>query len=133
MVYGVEEELDSTLHFPTHKLNQRGPPGASAPAAMATYIRRGLTRLVESQKAPKPAALTFARPEGTVTLNAREAARYGMLMTMLDSDGDNEIGGMEGASFLRRSGLDVGEARAVRAAARRSCARARERERERVR
>ena len=78
---------------------------------MATYIRRGLTRLVESQKAPKPAALTFARPEGTVTLNAREAARYGMLMTMLDSDGDNEIGGMEGASFLRRSGLDVGEAR----------------------
>ena len=76
---------------------------------MATFIRRGLTKLVESQKAPKPAALTLARPEGSVTLSAREAARYGLLMTMLDSDGDNEIGGMEGASFLRRSGLDVGE------------------------
>ena len=76
---------------------------------MATFIRRGLTKLVEQRQQPKPAALVFSRTEGAVTLNAREASRYGMLMAMLDSDEDDQIGGMEGASFLRRSGLDTGE------------------------
>ena len=76
---------------------------------MATFIRRGLTKLVESRQAPKPAGLTLSRPEGGVTFSAREAPRYGLLMTMLDTDGDDQVSGLEGASFLRRSGLDVGE------------------------
>jgi hypothetical protein len=77
---------------------------------MATFIRRSMAKIAEraDKKGKGAEALTFARPEGMVTLSAREATRYGMLMTMLDSDGDNEVGGMEGASFLRRSGLDTG-------------------------
>jgi hypothetical protein len=80
---------------------------------MATFIRRSMAKIAEraDKKGKGAEALTFSRPEGMVTLSAREASRYGMLMTMLDSDGDNEVGGMEGASFLRRSGLDTGASR----------------------
>jgi hypothetical protein len=36
-----------------------------------------------------------------------------MLLSMLDSDADGEIGGAEGASFLRRSSLDDGVLREI--------------------
>ena len=79
---------------------------------MATFLRRTFAKLSESRRAPQVGA-TFSRPEGAITLTAREAARYGMLMTMLDTDSDDQIGGAEGASFLRRSGLDTGACAAL--------------------
>jgi hypothetical protein len=75
---------------------------------MATFLRRKLTQLNEVRSKGKAESVTFMRPEGSVTFSAREASRYGMLMTMLDSDTDGQIGGLEGASFLRRSGLGTG-------------------------
>jgi hypothetical protein len=75
---------------------------------MATFLRRKLTQLNEVRKGKTEQACTFMRPEGSVTFSAKEASRYGMLMTMLDSDTDGQIGGLEGASFLRRSGLGTG-------------------------
>lgn len=71
---------------------------------MATVVRRKLTRMLEKDNTP--VSLTLSRPEGMVTLTKKELSRYSMLMAMLDSDADGEIGGQEGASFLRRSGLD---------------------------
>lgn len=77
---------------------------------MATFLRRKLNQLNEVRSGKgKAEAVTFMRPEGSVTFSAKEASRYGMLMTMLDSDTDGQIGGLEGASFLRRSGLGTGE------------------------
>ena len=76
---------------------------------MATFLRRKLTQLNEVRKGKTDQACTFMRPEGSVTFSAKESSRYGMLMTMLDSDTDGQIGGLEGASFLRRSGLGTGK------------------------
>ena len=74
---------------------------------MATFMRRQLAKLSETTQ--KRAAVTaLARPEGTITLSEREESRYGKLFAMLDSDEDGHIGGAEGASFFRRSGLDTG-------------------------
>ena len=82
---------------------------------MATFLRRKLTQLNEVRSGKgKAESVTFMRPEGSVTFSAREASRYGMLMTMLDSDTDGQIGGLEGASFLRRSGLGTGTSKISR-------------------
>jgi hypothetical protein len=78
---------------------------------MATLFRRKLARFVEKDETP--VSLSISRPEGMVTLSKREVQRYSMLLSMLDSDGDGEVGGAEGASFLRRSGLDTEHLREI--------------------
>ena len=71
---------------------------------MATFLRRQLQKL--GRKDETPATLTINRPEGgNVTLSKAELQRYTLLHAMLDSDCDGEVGGLEGASFLRRCGL----------------------------
>ena len=79
---------------------------------MATYFKRSLKKLLA--KDDTPPSLTIARAEGgNVTLSRRELQRYTLLHTMLDSDMDGEVGGQEGASFLRRSALDTDSLRDV--------------------
>ncbi len=67
-------------------------------------IKRGLKKLMSKDETPD--RYSISRESGSVMFSRRELQRYTLLHTMLDSDMDGEIGGMEGASFLRRSGLD---------------------------
>ena len=72
---------------------------------MASLFKRSVRKLLEKDETPSTA--TISRPEGgNVTFVRKEIQRYTMLHALLDSDEDGEIGGAEGAAFLRRSGLD---------------------------
>lgn len=71
---------------------------------MATFFKRAVKNLLK--KDDTPVSLLVSREGGNVTFSRREVQRYSLLHTMLDADCDGEIGGGEGASFLRRSGLD---------------------------
>lgn len=57
------------------------------------------------KKDDTPPSLVVTRPEGSVSFSKKELQRYSMLFTMLDHDSDANVGGKEGALFLRRSGL----------------------------
>jgi len=78
---------------------------------MATLLRRKLKKIMEKDETP--ISMTISRPEGSISLTKREVQRYTMLLSMLDTDNDNEVGGAEGASFLRRSGLDTDHLREI--------------------
>lgn len=78
---------------------------------MATYIRRKLAKLMV--KDDTPPSLTISRPEGAVVFTKKEQQRYTWLLQMLDSDSDEQLGGAEGAMFLRRSQLTTDQLREV--------------------
>lgn len=78
---------------------------------MATYLRRKLARLTTRDNTPP--SLTLTRPEGSIIFTRKEQQRYTQLLQILDSDGDEQLGGAEGAMFLRRSGLSTDQLREV--------------------
>ena len=71
---------------------------------MTSFFKRAVKNLLT--KDATPASLLISREDGSVTFSRCEVQRYSLLHAMLDSDADGLIGGAEGASFLRRSGLD---------------------------
>jgi len=78
---------------------------------MTTFLRRKLGGLMK--KDDTPPSLTLSRPEGTIVFSKKEVQRYTQLLTMLDGDADEAVGGSEGAMFLRRSGLNNDQLREV--------------------
>jgi PX domain len=78
---------------------------------MATFIRRKITRWTTRDTTPP--SLTVTRPEGSIIFTKKEVQRYSQLLTLLDSDADEQLGGAEGAMFLRRSGLTTDQLREV--------------------
>ena len=78
---------------------------------MATFLRRKLNKLLTKDSTPHE--MEIVRPEGSVPLSKKELQRYSLLFSMLDSDADNEVGGREGAAFLRRSGLSNEQLREI--------------------
>jgi hypothetical protein len=78
---------------------------------MATFLRRKFAGLMK--KDDTPPSLTLTRPEGPITFSKKELQRYTQLLMMLDNDADEQVGGAEGAMFLRRSGLSNEQLREV--------------------
>jgi hypothetical protein len=78
---------------------------------MATFLRRKFAGMMK--KDDTPLSLTIPRPEGAVVFTKKEQQRYTWLLTMLDSDADDQLAGAEGAMFLRRSQLNTDQLREV--------------------
>jgi hypothetical protein len=78
---------------------------------MTTFLRRKLGGFMKKDETPP--TLSLSRPEGTIVFSKKEVQRYTQLLTMLDGDSDEAVGGGEGAMFLRRSGLNNDQLREV--------------------
>jgi hypothetical protein len=71
-------------------------------AAFFSGIGTALRRAVGSEKRPEKMIETSA---GLIRFAEDEEKLYDLAFASIDSDCDGEIGGAEGASFLKRSGL----------------------------
>jgi len=92
----------SAAHCPS-----RGHGMASFFSGMGAALRRAVGN-------EKPADVSIETSAGAVTFTADETKLYSLMFTAIDSDDDSQIGGGEGAVFLRRSGLSDEVLRKVR-------------------
>ena len=79
---------------------------ASFFSGMGAAIRRA----VGTEKAEPISLETSAGP---LRFSAEEAKLYSLVFAAMDSDDDGEIGGGEGATFLRRTGLSEAQLKTV--------------------
>lgn len=75
------------------------------PTAMAAFFSGMGAALRKAVGGEKPVSKMIETSAGQVEVSADEVKLYGLIFDSIDSDANGEIGGGEGATFLRRSGL----------------------------